>query len=236
MAMRKLLSLIFLFSLLSASFAVSTAPADQDAYLAASSVDLVQILAPPPAPDSAAGKADLQAVLDAQWNRTPAGIKSAQADVEVSVFRFADVIGPGFDAKELPFTTIFFDRIREAESPVVKAAKQYFNRPRPYAADARIHPVVPEPPDASYPGGHSTFAYTAAIILANMLPEKAAAIFDRASVYAHNRVVGGVHYPSDIEAGRICGSVIDNVLLHDANFMVDYKKARTEVRHAVGLQ
>jgi acid phosphatase (class A) len=43
-------------------------------------------------------------------------------------------------------------------------------------------------------------------------------------------------YPSDIEAGRISGAVIDNGLLHYANFMVDYEKARTEVRQAVGLE
>jgi acid phosphatase (class A) len=69
-----------------------------------------------------------------------------------------------------------------------------------------------------------------------MLPEKAAAIFDRAGIYAHNRVIGGVHYPTDIEAGRIAGSVIDNVMLHDAPFMVDYAKARIEVRHAARMQ
>jgi len=236
MSTRKLLPLIFLFSLLIASFGVTTAPAYQEGYLPPLSVNLVRVLAPPPAPDSAAGNADLQALLDAQQNRTPAEVKSAQADAAVSVFRFADVIGPGFDAKDLPFTAKFFDRVHEAESPPMKTAKLFFNRPRPFVADKRIHPIVPEPPDASYPSGHSTFAYTVAIILANMLPEKAPAIFERAGVYSHNRVVGGVHYPSDIEAGRISAAVIDNVMLQDANFIVDFKKSRIEVRRAAGLQ
>src|SRR5579859_6116344 len=71
------------------------APA-HDFYLDPSRVDLVHILAPPPAPDSPAGKADLQAVLDAQRTRTPAEVASARADVQLSVFRFADVMGPGF--------------------------------------------------------------------------------------------------------------------------------------------
>ena len=68
-----------------------------------------------------------------------------------------------------------------------------------------------------------------------MVPEKTAAIFDRAALFAHNRVVAGVHYPSDVEAGRISGAVIDNVLLHDPHFMADFATARTEVRHALGL-
>jgi hypothetical protein len=36
-----------------------------------------------------------------------------------------------------------------------------------------------------------------------MVPEKASAIFDRAALYANNRAVAGVHYPTDVEAGRI---------------------------------
>jgi len=235
MAMRKLLALILL-AFLTSVFGVNPALADQEAYLSPSSVDLVRILAPPPTPDSAAGKADLKAVLDAQENRTPAEVASAQADAEVSVFRFADVIGAGFNAANLPITAKFFDRVRAAESPLVKAAKLFFNRPRPFLVDPAIKPIIKQPPDASYPSGHSTFAYTVAIILANMLPEKAAAIFDRAGIYAHNRVVASVHYPADVEAGRIAGSVIDNVLLHDAHFLADYEKARSEVRHAAGLQ
>jgi acid phosphatase (class A) len=233
--MRKLLALIFLLGALSAFYGAGTAGADQDAYLLSSSVDLTRVLEPPPTLDSTAGKADLQAMLDAQQSRTAADVASAQADAEVSVFRFADVIGAGFSAKNLPLTAQFFGRVRAAESPPVRAAKRFFSRPRPFVADPEIHPIVNEPPDKSYPSGHSTFSYTVAIILANMLPEKAVAIFARARVYAHNRVVGGVHYPSDVEAGRVSAAVIDNGMFHDAVFMADYAKARVEVRHAAGM-
>ena len=205
-------------------------------YIGASSIDLVQILAPPPPIDSAAGKADMQAMLDAQQNRTPAEAASAQADAEISAFRFADAIGPVFTSKDLPKTAKFFDQVRAAESPVVKAAKLFFKRPRPFVTNPQIHPIVDKPNDFSYPSGHSTFAYTVAIILANMLPEKASAIFDRAAIYAHNRTVAGVHYPADLEAGRISGSVIDNVMLHNGTFKSDYKEPCKEVRHALGLQ
>jgi acid phosphatase (class A) len=48
-------------------------------------------------------------------------------------------------------------------------------------------------------------------------------------------VIGGVHYPTDIEAGRISGSVIDNVLLHDPKFKADFARATAEVRQALGF-
>jgi membrane-associated phospholipid phosphatase len=48
---------------------------------------------------------------------------------------------------------------------------------------------------ASAQSGHAAFAYVTAILLADMVPEKALAIFDRAAIIAHSRVVAGVHYP-----------------------------------------
>lgn len=204
-------------------------------YIEASQVDLVHILAPPPAPSSPEGKADLEAVLVAQKARTPAEVKSAQADDEISVFRFADAVGPGFKAESLPFAAAFFKDIGSDANQAIAAAKDHFNRPRPMTEDKRVEPVV-NAANASYPSGAATFAYVTAIMLADMVPEKAPAIFDRAAAFARNRVVAGVHYPTDIEGGRIAGSVIDNVLLHDAAFQVDFAKARAEVRRAIGLQ
>ena len=73
----------------------------------------------------------------------------------------------------------------------------------------------------SYPSGHTTFAYVMAILLANMVPEKSVAIFDRAASYGYNRVVVGAHFPTDVEAGRIAGTVIDSVFLHEPRFLTD---------------
>jgi acid phosphatase (class A) len=233
---KKQLQLLLMLGLALLPIAIRSALAEHEYYISESSVNLSQLLAPPPTPDSVAGKADLQAVLDAQRNWTPAIVASAQADAQLSVFRFADVIGPPFKPENLPFATKFFERVSSDQANVVRAAKAYFNRPRPVVIDSGIKPVERVSANASYPSGHATFAYVDAIILADMLPEKAAAIFARADAYAHNRVIEGVHYPTDLEAGRISAAVIDNVLLHDAHFMADYEKSRLEVRHALRLQ
>jgi acid phosphatase (class A) len=204
-------------------------------YIDPSQTDLVHILAPPPAPDSDEGKADLAAVLAAQASRTDVEVRSAQADSEASVFRFAGVMGPEFRAENLPFAMTFFKNVYSDDDQAVAMAKSYFDRPRPFVADHDVKPVIEQAPNASYPSGHATFAYVTAILLADMVPEKAAAIFGRAAILAHNRVVAGVHYPTDVDAGRVSGSVIDNVFLHEPRFMADFEKARAEVRHALGL-
>lgn len=233
---RKFTFLLVLGLVGTSSLATGAGWAAQYNYLDPSKVDLQHVLAPPPSADSPEGKADLQAVLDAQRTRTPAEVKGAQDDVELTVFRFAGVMGAGFKQENLPFAAIFFQRVFSDENQDIGVAKDHFNRPRPFVADHAIKPVVEQPPNASYPSGHATFAYVDGILLADMVPERAAVIFGRAEIYAHHRVVAGVHYPSDVEAGCICGSVIDNVLLHDARFMADFAKARAEVRHSIGLQ
>ncbi len=141
---------------------------------------------------------------------------------------------PDSTAENLPITTAFFKDVAADGGRVVNPARAQFNRQRPMAVDKRVEPVV-SANGGSYPSGTAAFAYVSGILLANMAPEKAAAIFARAADWGHNRVVAGVHYPGDVEAGRIAGSVIDNVLLHDAAFMADFAKAKAEVRHAIGL-
>ena len=204
-------------------------------YLDPSQVDLIHILAPPPSPDSDEGKADLQAVLAMQRTRTEAQVKGARADTEESVFRFADLIGPEFKPENLPFATVFFERVSSDSEEAVAVAKAYFNRPRPFVLDHDVRPIVGRSPSPCYPGGHATFAYVNAILLAYMLPEKGAAIFGRARRFARNREIGGVHYPTDTEAGLISASVIDNVVLHEPRFLTDFARSRAEVRHALGL-
>jgi acid phosphatase (class A) len=225
-----------LVSLIAAALAVSAAAQAEDAfYLNPAEVDLIHVLAPPPAPGSPAAITDLQIVLAAVQSRTAAQIEHAQADDHRVVFRFADVMGPNFRSENLPFATQFFQHIYHDGNAATFAAKTYFKRQRPFVVDPDIKIIVVQEPDFSYPSNHSTFAYEAGILLAAMVPEKAAAIFQRAADYAHNRVIAGVHFPTDVEAGRISGSVIDNTLLHDARFLTDFERAKSEVRAALGL-
>lgn len=58
-------------------------------------------------------------------------------------------------------------------------------------------------PSFSFPSGHTTSAYQAAIVLATLVPELGPELLARASEHGNNRLVLGVHSPLDIMGGRM---------------------------------
>jgi acid phosphatase (class A) len=199
-------------------------------------LDLVTALPPPPMPGSVAEQHELQIVLDVQAKRTPQDEAAARADTEHSVFRFADVFGNGFQAQALPHTAAFFDRLAKYDKAAIKPVKDYWRHPRPPVLSTQVKPLAQEKADDwGYPSGHATLGYSEAVLLASMVPEQRAAIFARADLYAEHRVVMGVHFPSDIEAGRLAGTIIGAELLHDAEWRADYEAARAELRASLKL-
>lgn len=215
-------------------FYIASAFAAEGHFVTQEQVDLVRLLAPPPARGSKEAKADMEAVLRAQAQRTPRRVKEAKADRKDNVLRFADVFGSKFTADALPLTTAFFAKVVEDRGLIVDAAKAFWHNPRPSAVNPAVKPIFPPPEADSYPSGHATFAYLAAIILADMVPEKAPQLFARAAEFAHNRVVAGMHYPSDIEAGRISATVIAAVMMLNPVFRQDFAAVKAEVRHVLG--
>lgn len=198
-------------------------------------IDLTMILPPPPANDSAQTKAELGEVLTLQVTRTPEMVASAVADSEENVWRFANVMGPNFNKEKLPKFSAFFDRVVETEGAVVDPAKDVWKRPRPHQLSDLVKPVVKLSSSGSWPSGHATVGTMMGIILADMVPEKRAEIMARAAEYAHNREVGGIHYASDVEMGKISGSVIAAVLLNRDDFKAEYEVARAELRSDLGM-
>ncbi|MEI9408776.1 phosphatase PAP2 family protein [Mesorhizobium salmacidum] len=214
----------------------STARAeDAKPFITNKDVDLTMILPPPPANDSAETKAEFGEVLTMQVTRTPEMEARAIADAEENVWRFADVMGPNFNKDKLPKFSAFFDRVVETEGAVVDPAKDVWKRPRPHQLSDLVKPVVKLSSSGSWPSGHATVGTMMGIILSDMVPERRAQIMARAAEFAHNRIVGGIHYPSDVEMGKISGSVIAAVLLNRDDFKVEYEVARAELRSDLGM-
>ncbi len=209
--------------------------ADETLYITQERVNLSALLAPPPAVGSQQQQQEMALLLKFQKERTADQIAFAQADMDRSVFRFKDVLGEDFTAEKLPLLAAFFTKARRTADQILDPVKRHWNRPRPYTSNLDIHPCVEKPNNASYPSGHSTFGTLTSILLANMIPEKQTQLHERAELYRLNREIGGAHYPSDVLAGRISGTVIAAFLLQDPVFQSDFLKAKTELRGVLKL-
>ncbi len=82
-------------------------------------------------------------------------------------------------------------------------AKRLCNRPRP----ASVHMVLAAPDRFSLPSGHSTSVWAIAISVTLALPALGAPLLVWALLVAASRVVLGVHYPLDVVAGIVLGTL-----------------------------
>lgn len=219
--------------LLTLIFPLSAAVKTPVTYLTAEELNISTLLPPPPAADSPQDRADMQAVLAIQAERTPQQIARAKQDdlLEDAVFYFAkDILGPEFTLEKHPLTAEFFRRIDNDFVQSLMPAKAFYGRARPYEINSSIQPVLPPPEGQSYPSGHSMDGYLMAILLAQVVPEKRLALFERADEGAQSRVIAGVHYPSDLEGGKIAAFVLASRLLNDPRAQADLQKVKAEVR------
>lgn len=202
-----------------------------------SQVDLVPLLAPPPPDDSPQTRSELAELVLIQKNRTPEEEAAAVADNELSVFRLASgVLGPRFTAANLPLAAAFFKRMEGDLVDIVRVGKESWNRPRPYVLDKEIKSCFEDTLGGAYPSGHSSFGFMTAVVLSRIVPEKKAEIFERAASYAKSRMICGVHYRSDIEAGRISGTVAAAFAMQDPQFRSEFEAVRGEVRKTLGFE
>ncbi len=200
-------------------------------YLTAADVDLTMLLPLPPAPGSALQGAEVQAVLDVQAAASRDRIAQAVVDAKETVFvMFGDILGPRVTPESAPKTTAMFSRIGESEDATVDPAKPFFGRVRPFLADPRIKALVPPSSSGSWPSGHTTRVTMMAAVLANMLPEQRGPIWARAADYAQSRVIGGMHFPSDLQAGQRAGTAMAQALFAIAEFRADLDAAKTELK------
>jgi acid phosphatase (class A) len=200
---------------------------------------LVGVLQPPPCETCEETRAELDELASLEQARTPEQVQRAARDAERTLPRFLEGAGIAFDAEAMKPCEDFFLKRRSEETASLEAAKSTFCRPRPYATPGNtLRPVDgAKPGDSySYPSGHSTYGATTGFLLAAMMPEKRSAIYARINDYAHSRMVAGVHFRSDVEAGKLYGTAIATAMFAKPGFLAEFEEAKTCVRKAAGLQ
>jgi acid phosphatase (class A) len=234
--MRKsaMLSIAFLCLAATPGLALSDKP-----YITAADIDFPALLPPPPTENSAAGKLDLQTIVDLQKGMTPERDKQIHADLDQSAYQIAGpVLGANFTKANFPVTGAFIDKVVKDGSFGVGPIKQKYKKLRPfqYSKDVRTPDDIAKAAGGpTYPSGHSTTAFEVALILGTMLPEKRDALYERAFAYSINRITSGAAYPSDAEGGHITATLAVNQMMKNADFRADFDAAKAELRKGLGL-
>jgi acid phosphatase (class A) len=218
--------------------ALAQSPATIKGYLAAGAApDTLRILPPPPAANSRREAGDRE-VFEA--TRALAGsprwrLATDDANLAQGPDLFSCAVGVKLDAASAPALFAVFRRTAMDTSAVTDPPKNHYARPRPYSAPgAQNAPVcVPKTEsltrNPSYPSGHASISWTWGLILAELAPDRASEILGRARSIGESRVVCGVHYASDIEAGRITGASLVAALHGEPGFRADIERARAEL-------
>ncbi|OGS11446.1 MAG: hypothetical protein A2234_04265 [Elusimicrobia bacterium RIFOXYA2_FULL_58_8] len=197
-------------------------------YLAIPALDLGAVPAAP-APGSAKDLADFEALFAWQAGRTQDDCTRARAEMEHSYEVFFGKITP-FISPQPAAVREFFGNVGEDSVAAHRYMKDIYKRPRPFLRDERLKPCIARVSGYAYPSGHATMSRLFALILGDLVPSRRREFLARADEAALNRVIGGVHHPTDIEAGRILANELYRNLSKAPEFAADMNGLRRYLR------
>jgi hypothetical protein len=200
-------------------------------YLPAGAVDLKKLLPDPSANGSAISKGEGDLMIAMESEASDKAKSRARSEETFTPWTYADVLGPGFAKDKMPLTAALLDKVEQDTHAATEDAKRLWDRARPPRQDSRITPILKVPSNASYPSGHATRAIVWARILGALDPAHKDALRERARLVALDRVIAGVHYPTDVAAGMALGDAIADQFLASEAFQADLAKAKAEWTH-----
>jgi acid phosphatase (class A) len=187
-------------------------------------------LAAPPTPDSAIQKKEIAYIIAAQAKLSAA--EKAQAMHEDSItpaMMVAPVLGAEYNETTHPQLFLLMRRAASDAWRIGDNTQNYWKRTRPWLSDSRVELLVKPITRPSYPSGHTVTNHVWAHVLSDLFPNKKAALFKRAYEVGSNRMLGGVHYPSDVAAGKKLAAIIYTSMHKNAEFQRAIEAARAEL-------
>ena len=198
--------------------------------------DGVAIVPPPPATGSPRDAADHEVYRQTRALRDTPRWALALGDIDLTpaggASHFDCAVGAVLETPANPALFRLLERVLADARSVYLPVKDHYRRLRPLAGNDL--PICEKRDPATvasfgYPSGHATISWAWGLVLAELEPDRAGPILRRAAAVGESRVVCGMHYPSDIEAGRMEGAAVVAAEHHSPEFLADLQAARAEI-------
>lgn len=198
--------------------------------------DLIQCLPPPPAKDSPAFQYDKQRYKwGKEQRKNPERAAQACRDAiwtyEALMQEFSNSFGMLITKEGTPAIWNVVTRSLRTIGNLSRAPKAHYQRLRPF--EYYKEPTLSGEDDGlrgqgSYPSGHTLRATAAGLVMGQINPANANAIFARAWDAGESRVIVGAHWQSDVDNSRAAASIAYAKLQTSREFRRQVAKARAE--------
>ncbi len=153
---------------------------------------------------------------------------------------FRDAFGIALSKAATPATYELVETLFVSTGRALLPIKDEYRRVRPYTYyDAQGSSCTPDAEaklGASYPSGHAALGWALALVLSDIAPERQEAILRRGYDVGQSRVICGVHWQSDVDAGRLLASAAVAQLRGNPDFQNLLAKAKEEIRQIRAAQ
>lgn len=199
--------------------------------------DSLLLSPPPPAAGSVAEERDKEGATAALAMQGSTRWELAKADADLRPGRaaaaFSCTAGFPIDQSHAPALSRLLARAMGDLGMSTSEVKKRYMRPRPFMDNGRPS-CTPDwekilRHDGSYPSGHSAIGYGYGLILAELMPDRAARLVARGRAFGDSRRICNVHWLSDIEEGRVIATATVMRLNADPAFAADLAAARKEI-------
>jgi acid phosphatase (class A) len=198
------------------------------------------LLPAPPAGESAAFKADQEAFRKLRSLKNTPRWALASKDANLNFPKAAEAFSCAMNVliteESTPYLYMILRRTMTDAVYATFKAKHHYNRIRPFVVHRESSCTPNEEPElakeGSYPSGHASIGWAWALILAEIAPEHSEAILKRGYAFGQSRVICGVHWQSDVDAGRLIAAAVVAKLHSDPVFHNQVEIAKKELAQA----
>ena len=134
----------------------------------------------------------------------------------VSIKLFSDSL---YNLASIEYPKELVNELKVSAKGIIMDLKYHYNRPRPYQLAEYYNiklgeHVLESMKTPSYPSGHSAQGILIGKVLQTKLPINTNAFIEAGERISYSRNIGGAHYPSDSELGKIIGTRMYEYIIH----------------------